>query len=367
MRLLYISAEPLRPAQASFTHTHEIVGNLTALGHVVTLCASEAKGSYDSTPLRARLSAYISFWHRAFFAMKNADAVYSRAHPASLPLALAAKLRRIPVVHEINGPHEDIAVTHGWIRPFLPLIRAAMRWQLRNAEALVAVTPGLAEKLRAQAPSVPVSVVMNGVNHHIFNPQALPMQTAKKYALFFGGMTRWHGVETMLEALTHTDWPYDLDLIMIGEGQLSDKARAAVSADARLHVLLPMPQNELAQYINGATLGLVPVTDAGGRGQTGLAPLKLYEMLACALPVVVTDFPVQADLVRALNAGTVAPSENPAALAQAVAALAATPPPRDTMLAAAKIIASEHSWAARAIAVDAVLKQLNRRVELAEQ
>jgi len=81
-------------------------------------------------------------------------------------------------------------------------------------------------------------------------------------------------------------------------------------------------------------------------------------MLACGLPVVVTDFPGQAELVRSLDAGLVVPSDDPAALAQAVAALRFDPPPRAQMLTVASIIKAEHSWSNRAVELSKILHQI---------
>ena len=57
---------------------------------------------------------------------------------------LLARVTRKPIVHEINGPHLDIAVTYPWIRPFHGLLNWMQRVQYRWADALVAVTPQLA-------------------------------------------------------------------------------------------------------------------------------------------------------------------------------------------------------------------------------
>ena len=78
---------------------------------------------------------------------------------------------------------------------------------------------------------------------------------------------------------------------------------------------------DLPGIVARSLAGLCPMSNLGGRSETGLSPLKLYETLACAVPVVVTDFPGQADLVRECNCGLVIRPESPKALADAVAYL----------------------------------------------
>jgi len=86
-------------------------------------------------------------------------------------------------------------------------------------------------------------------------------------------------------------------------------------------------------------------------------PLKLFETLACGIPVIVSDLPGQADLVRAGRCGLVIPGNDPAALARAVAQLAAAPDEaREMGRRGAALVRAEHSWRARAIEIDKVLR-----------
>jgi hypothetical protein len=117
--------------------------------------------------------------------MSAADIVYARAHPANLPIALAAKLRRIPVVQEINGTYRDIAITHTWLSSLIWLVAPLYRVQFRWASALIAFTPGLADWVSREAPTVPSYVVANGVNYGIFNPSRPPLSVTPRDFAFF--------------------------------------------------------------------------------------------------------------------------------------------------------------------------------------
>src|SRR4249920_624180 len=115
---------------------------------------------------------------------------------------------------------------------------------------------------------------------------------------FFGSLTRWHGIETMIAAIDNDEWPADVDLIIVGDGQLSAMVREAAGRNPRTQALPSVNQETLAGYIRGAAMGLVPINSVGDRGRFGVSPLKLYETLACGTPVVVTEFAEQAELVR---------------------------------------------------------------------
>jgi glycosyltransferase involved in cell wall biosynthesis len=363
VRILFISAEPIRTRQASDTHVNEITNCLKRAGHHISMCVTRVAGPYDRTPLMRRCAGYLEYWFHAFGLLRQAEVVYARAHPANFPIALVAWLMRIPIVHEINGSYYDIAVTHSWLSPFMGIIAALQRFQYRKANALIAVTPGLADWVRDEAPAVPLETIPNGANCEIFYPTRPPVRAvARDYALFFGSLTRWHGIETMIAAVENDAWPADLDLVIIGEGQLSAMAQQASEQNSKIHAMVPVSQETLAGYIIGAVVGLVPINSVGGRGRFGLSPLKLYEMLACGLPVIVTDFANQAALVRSLEAGMVVPPDDPTAIAGAVAQLRANPPAREKMLRVASIIKAEHSWDNRAAEIEKILDRVVKHV-----
>jgi glycosyltransferase involved in cell wall biosynthesis len=294
--------------------------------------------------------------------MSAANVVYARAHPANFLISLAAKLRRIPVVQEINGTYRDIAITHTWLSSLIWLIAPLYRIQFRWASALIAVTPGLAEWVSREAPTVPSYVVANGVNYGIFNPSRPPLSvTPRNYAIFFGSLTRWHGIETMIAATDNDEWPADVDLIIVGDGQLSAMVREAAGRNPRIQALPSVNQDTLAGYIRAAAMGLVPINSVGDRGRFGVSPLKLYETLACGTPVVVTEFAEQAELVRSFGAGIVIPPNDSRALARAVCMLNERPISTDKMLQTAAAIGADHSWTNRSAETERILLSVAAR------
>jgi glycosyltransferase involved in cell wall biosynthesis len=355
VKILFVSAEPIRLKQASGTHIGEIVRGLRTAGHEVMTCATRVMGPYDRTSAARRGVGYIVYWSQVLRRLWRSDVIYARAHPANFPVALAAWLTGTPIIHEVNGPYHDVALTHRWIAPFMGLVVALYRFQYRKANALVTVTAGLADWLRGEIPAASIFVVENAANSDAFNPAQQPLKpTGRRYALFFGSLTRWHGVEVLLAAAEDKAWP-DLDLVIIGDGQLQPMVQEAANRNSKIHLVSSVPQEMLARYITGASVGLVPLNSLGGRGGFGVSPLKLYEMLACGLPVIVTEFPGQADLVRSLEAGQVVPPDDASALARAVSALASNPPTRDKMIRAASIIKTEHSWTNRVGEIEKIL------------
>lgn len=322
-RVLYLSLETLRPGQASHTHVQTIAKGLDAAGLPTRLIAQELVEGAPPDSKIGRLLRYAALSLRALAALRTVDIAYVRAHPAALPFSLAARLLGKPVVHEVNGRTADIGVSYGlpsWVTSGLNAVQTA---QYRWAAGLVAVTPGLKTWLAAMlGRDDTLHLVPNGADGALFRPDAPGgPQIGGDYVLFFGGLVAWHGVETMLAAVGQPAWPAGLRLVVAGDGQLGPQLRQAAAADPRILALGYLPKTELAGLAGRALAILCPIEPHGARDEGGVAPLKLFEGMAAGRPVIVTELPFQADLVRRHECGLVIPTAAPAALAAAAASL----------------------------------------------
>ena len=351
LRIVYLTLEATRRGQAAHTHVHEIVAGLGRLGAEVELI--EPGHSVRPSPAHplARLAAYGPLQARAARRLAGADLLYLRAHPFALPIAEIARRRAVPVVHEINGRPADLSVTYPWARPLARALAASQRRQYRAAAGLVAVTPGLADWARAESGGrVAVALVPNGASTSVFRPDASGgPRVPGPYVAFFGGLVRWHGVATLIAAVEHPDWPADLRLAVAGHGPESRVVAEAAARQPRLLSLGYLPQDEVAGLAARALASVVPIENLGERASGGVAPLKLFESLAAGAPVIATDLPFQADLVRKGRAGLVVPPGDPGALARAARMLLVEPERARAMGARGRaLVVREHSWDRRA-------------------
>jgi glycosyltransferase involved in cell wall biosynthesis len=107
--------------------------------------------------------------------------------------------------------------------------------------------------------------------------------------------------------------------------------------------------NTIEVIPNGANLGLFNPNREDDSDRTGLFPIKLFEILACGTPAIVSDYPGQADLVRSAQCGLVIAPGDPKALAGAVATVARDAEERKAMgVRGHALIVAEHSWERRA-------------------
>ncbi len=222
MRLLYVSFEAMEPNRAAHTHVTGLIGGLERRGWQIELVA-EQEG-----PRGRQMRRYLRVNLRAIGALSRVDAVYIRSHFAAWPLAQAARLTRSPVFQEINGVPDDVVITYGALRRFRSLLRWLYRSQFRRATRLFVVTDGLARYFRTFAGHDRISVAPNGVDPALFRREETPRPTAAPagdYALFYGDLARWHGLDLLLAAARDPAWPAQLRLLVIGRGSAAKLAR----------------------------------------------------------------------------------------------------------------------------------------------
>lgn len=352
-RLVYISAEPDRQGHASHTHVHEIVNNLRLLGWEVDLRCPRYAGNGLPGAL-PRLLAIGRIMLASMF-LRRPDAYYIRWHFAAFPVALIARIRRIPLIVEVNGPATDLFIAWPAARRVSGLFLYAMSAQLRWANGIVAVTDGLATMCRRfVGPGKIVSTIPNGADTDRFSPACAEVENVftkklpARFFIFFGTMAPWQGIRTVLAALERPEWPAGVSGVFVGDGAERHLVEAAAARAAHIHYLGRIPYDALPAVVARAVGFLVCTEDVEGRGATGLAPLKLFEGIASGVPAIVTDLPFQADLVLDAGCGTVVPPGDPAAIAIAAARIAGDPQARLKMSNSARAAALRHNWRARA-------------------
>lgn len=355
-RLAYLSLETPRPGQASQTHIDEIVASLREAGWEVELFATTSGGASARSSYARRLAGYARVQLRLIRDLPRFDALFVRSHFMALLAVLWARWRGLPVFQEINGTPADIGVTYPALKLFAPLFAWLYRAQYRRADHLFAVTDGLADWARRFAGHDRVSVVPNGANTTLFCPGGPDAGLEGRYVAFVGGLVAWHGIGTMLAALADPGWPRDVRLVIVGDGIERDRL-AGVPADGRLLWLGRQAYGDVPPVLRGALAALCVIEDQDGRSASGVAPLKLYEAMACGIPVIVSDLPFQAELVRGAGAGLIVPPAAPQALAAAVAALAADPQAQAMGARGAAYVEREASWRQRGRQIDAVLRR----------
>jgi glycosyltransferase involved in cell wall biosynthesis len=347
-RVVYLCLEVLQPGQAAATH---VLGITRHLGLSTELFAVQAPPEQRPRSLPRKLLDYLKLTVGAIRALRRADIAYVRAHPAALPFALAAWAMNKPAVHEVNGRVDDIGVSYRRLAGVMRVLAWAQVKQYRLATALIAVTPGLAGWLREIAGEhTQIAIIPNGADSAVFRPSEEGGASADPpYVLFFGGLVTWHGVDTMLAAIDDPAWPSHMRLAVAGHGPKLETVIEASKRNPRVRSLGYLGKAELASLAARAHAILCPIERHGSRDAGGVAPLKLFEGMAAGRPVIASDLPFQAELVKQHDCGLIFPAADPKALAAAVAALASDPQRADEMgQRGRKAVETAYDWRFRA-------------------
>jgi len=348
----YLTLEAAQEGQASYAHVHEICNGLNHLGWRINLFKpSYSKDKQLPNPWK-RLWEFIKIQAKICCQIKadNTDILYIRSHFAALPVSFIARIKRISVIQEVNGPYDDLFIAWPWTAKFKWFFKWLIRTQLYMADAIITVTPQLTEWVINESGNNSVYVIPNGANIRLFHPNAISsIKVDKPYVVFFGSMAVWQGIDVILEAVDEPDWPPELTMVFFGDGIERPKVEKAANENPRIEYFGILPYLEVPGIIAGSICSLSPKNNKGDRTNTGLAPMKVVETLACGIPVIVTDFPGMSDMIRDNNCGLVIPPDDPKALVQAISHILYNPKESEIMrLNARQLAERELSWDKRA-------------------
>lgn len=349
LRIAYLCLQATTPGQASYAHVHEIIAGLRSQGATVDLFEPRYVDRAAPGPF-GRLLEFARLQRRLIRVLAEYDALYVRGHALAWPTSAAARRKGVPTVQECNGMVDDFFIAWPQARSVAPIIRWLTYAQFRTADEVIVGSTGLAEWLLRETGRLG-HVIPNGANCEVFQPSERPegVPLPERYVVFFGSLAPWQGIDTTLEAVTRPEWPADVSLVVVGEGIKQQEVIAAAAENPRVVYLGRLPYDQVGEIVANAVCSLVNKEQAEFEG-AGISPLKLYESMACGVPVIATErMPGLTEVVRDLEIGIVVPQHDSAALAAAVARLAASPELRSQMGSRARAHAeAECSWFVRA-------------------
>jgi glycosyltransferase involved in cell wall biosynthesis len=146
--------------------------------------------------------------------------------------------------------------------------------------------------------------------------ERLGLAPSTRVVLYQGGFSYDRGIEQLFEAIRAID---DAVLVLMGYG-LQEEAYRELAASpelvGRVHLLPAVPPAELLSWVASADVVAMPIqpTTLNHRLTT---PNKLFEAMAAGVPVVASDLPGMAPIVRDTGVGLVVDPTDPAAIASA--------------------------------------------------
>jgi teichuronic acid biosynthesis glycosyltransferase TuaC len=247
-------------------------------------------------------------------------------YPDAVGVALAAKLLRVPYVVTAHGSDINVYAEQ-------PVLRFQIRWALRNAVGIVAVSGLLRNKItdllgRDKEGGKLVCIPCAAFNPDVFFPRprldartALQVDANARVVVFVGLLVPIKGLKFLLDAWIELNKRGKLGesdrLVLLGDGperkMLEQRMQQAQIVD-KVRFVGTVTQAEVGKWMSAASLLCLPSLNEG-------TPNVVVEALASGVPVVASRVGGIPDLVRDGENGMLVPPTDVHALANALDAV----------------------------------------------
>lgn len=237
---------------------------------------------FISSRLAFRVEGLVWFLFYLFRIYRN-KAIYFTRDPE---VAWALSLRRQFVIFESHRVPERFVGRYFY--GFL----------VRKSDLVVANSDGTKEALHGIGlDGAQVIVAPNAVDQAVFYPldqeisrRQLNLPSDRKIIVYTGRFYKWKGVEFLLEA-----WRAGLeevaDLVLVGgEDSEIEKIRKSYPSE-RLHLFPIVKNRDLPSYLAAGDILVIPNLPLGNESMYYTSPIKLFEYMAMAKPIVAADLP----------------------------------------------------------------------------
>ncbi len=278
------------------------------------------------------------------------DFIYERASLFSTAgVALASAVKR-PILLELNAP---LALEQSSYRGLClrDVASRAEQWVLRNVQAVLPVSAPLSDYAISQgAEPRRIHVIPNGVDPAVFRPAPRRPEIRRRWNLgdgpilgFVGGLRPWHDVQILPPLLSRLP---SAKLVIVGDGPLREELQAEfhrLGLDSRVLMTGLLPHEEVPPLIREFDVALVPYARTEHRFY--FSPLKLFESLACGVPVVAAGLEQISEILSNGETGLLYPPGDLEALAGACHRLLGDPATRERIgRAGSELARTRYTW-----------------------
>jgi glycosyltransferase involved in cell wall biosynthesis len=284
----------------------------------------------------------------ALLRTQKIDFIYERyAFFMSAGVRLAQKYQ-IPIIVEVN----EIA-GHKRVRKqtFVGQARKRELFVFQKAAAIIVVSEFLREEIsRLGVDPGKIHVIPNGVDEKEFCPQTVETQDRQTLGIgertvalgFIGWFVGWHNLELLVDVFGELAANRDVALVLIGDGALKEKLLAIAQARGVADKLIftgAVPYREIPAYIAALDICVIPGSNEFR------SPIKLFEYMAMAKPVVAPRYPpIEAIITQDVD-GLLFEANNRESLKMILAEAMADPEKRHRLgVAARQNIMDRHTW-----------------------
>lgn len=342
----YLYDERIKDVLGGPVKVFDLCSNLVRMGHDVVLFAPDSGSPEKQTTARViKIPAFGVpilgiLWHEALSLLASllelrrgrCSAVYVRITTSFVPL-LIKKLTGAVLLTEVNDdPFFRYASASGAMKLKLPLVRLCDRINLQCSDAIFPVNSVIKKALAKNLGigDSRMSVIPSGANTDIFKPRdrkqactELSLDAGLRYVCFSGSLNSWNDYGLLVASakevcLAGTDIRY----LMIGDLGEAQKALISESGLGDRFILCGrVAPLKAAIYVSCAAVCLSAVSDSG----EAVSPVKIFDYLACARPVVAATPPGVENIFEGCGAVATTPSGDVRAFTSAILGFLADP------------------------------------------
>lgn len=380
MKILYHHRIASKDGQ--FVHIEELTHALKKRGHEIIMVGPAVvdsdqfggEGGFVAW-LKKRMPGFIyelmefAYALVAYYKLRKAvlehrpDCLYER-YNLYMPAGVWIKRKyKLPMLLEVNAPiFDERSKYHGIALPHLARWTEVFTW--RGADKTLPVTQVLAQRVvDAGVPRERIEVIHNGIDYGKFG--TVPDTEAAKAKLglsgrvvlgFTGFMREWHGLERVVDLIA-ADTRGTRHLLLVGDGParagIEQRARELKVSD-RVTITGVVGREQVASYVAAFDVALQPdVVDYA-------SPLKLFEYLALARPVVAPDKPNIREVLTHEQNALLFKADDPEAFTAAIARMADDGALRERLAQAARATIEQggYTWDHNAQRVEALFHSM---------
>ena len=371
MRIAYICADlgvPVFGTKGCSIHVQEVIRALSKRGARIELFAMRPEGDrprgLETVTLHtipavpkgdcaAREQAALAVNPQVGGALKRNgpfDLIYERYSLWSYAGMEYARAHGTPGLLEVNAPLIEEQAEHRSLVD-RPSAEGVAERVFRDATALLAVSSQIAAYLedRYSVTRRRVHVIPNGVDPDRFSEgwQTSCAGQPEEFTIgFVGTLKPWHGLTTLVEAfaLLHPR-ASNTRLLIVGDGPERERLEADLSARGlreKVHFAGAVAASAVPGFLAAMDVAVAPYPSLPN---FYFSPLKVYEYMAAALPVVASRMGQLAELIQHGSNGLLVSAGDPVALAAALERLWREPELADRLgQQARQTVVRAHTW-----------------------
>ncbi|WP_427015716.1 glycosyltransferase family 4 protein [Pseudarthrobacter sp. P1] len=314
MRVAYVCGDvgvPVFGTKGASVHVQEIVRAWRKTGATVTVYCTRAGTArppdladlkvVEVVPARAegrereRAAKSAAINLAARIVCDGTDLLYERYSLFSPVLAVVVPLLAVPSVLEVNAPliEEQLRYRGLWD---IGGAEDMLRRSAESADVVACVSDPVVRWIRGRAPGANVILAPNGVNVDRITPRRPGWRRMDRLTIgFVGTLKPWHGVPILLDAVAQanfrtTDPTRRWAVRIIGDGPgRAELERRAEELAVKAEFTGAVPPEAIPELLGACDAAAAPYPGAQPGGDDYFSPLKIYEYMAAAMPIIATS------------------------------------------------------------------------------